>query len=223
VRGATKKKTENSKKKAENSTFKPLSTIFVPCLKIQEGHCPLPPMPTPMSPNFIFGGAASYVTNIAWSLRAEYMECMVKTRIRIPHNSQSPRFHISFWLSHILVYFLYFCPSFCPSWDRNIINKEGYGLDIIGVWKRGKCSLLNSLDSETTINEMPLISNIYSINLKHLIWNLIDLFCNFKLNFFRSPSIHSLDSIAREKLEVALTSKAETQSTPSSLSKTTQG
>jgi len=26
-----------------------------------------------------------------------------------------PRFHVPFWLSHILVYLFYFCPSFCPS------------------------------------------------------------------------------------------------------------
>jgi len=30
-------------------------------------------------------------------------------------------------LSHILVYLFYFRPSFCPSWDRSIINKESYG------------------------------------------------------------------------------------------------
>jgi len=47
--GATKKKTENCKKRAENSTFKPLSTIYVPCLKIQGATAPLcPPLPTPM-------------------------------------------------------------------------------------------------------------------------------------------------------------------------------
>jgi len=26
-----------------------------------------------------------------------------------------PRFHVPFWLSHILVYLFYLCPSFCPS------------------------------------------------------------------------------------------------------------
>jgi len=31
-----------------------------------------------------------------------------------------PRLHVSFWLSHILVYLFYFCPSFCLSWDRSI-------------------------------------------------------------------------------------------------------
>jgi len=30
-----------------------------------------------------------------------------------------PRFDVPFWLSHILVYLFYFCPRFCPSWDRN--------------------------------------------------------------------------------------------------------
>jgi len=47
------------------------------------------------------------------------------------------RFHDSFWLSHILVYLLYFCPS----WDRSIILKQGYGLDKKGTWKRGICVL----------------------------------------------------------------------------------
>jgi len=32
-----------------------------------------------------------------------------------------------FWLSHILVYLFYVCPSFCPSWDRSIVNKQSYG------------------------------------------------------------------------------------------------
>jgi len=34
-----------------------------------------------------------------------------------------PRFHVCFWLSHILVYLFYLCPS------QNIIkiNKQGYG------------------------------------------------------------------------------------------------
>jgi len=49
-----------------------------------------------------------------------------------------PRFHVPFWLSHILVCLFYFCPSFCPSWDRNIINKQRYGYDRKGTWKRGK-------------------------------------------------------------------------------------
>jgi len=26
-----------------------------------------------------------------------------------------PRFHVPFWLSYILVYLFYFCPSFCPN------------------------------------------------------------------------------------------------------------
>jgi len=26
-----------------------------------------------------------------------------------------PRFYVLFWLSHILVYIFYLCPSFCPS------------------------------------------------------------------------------------------------------------
>jgi len=37
-----------AKKRPKNSTFKPLSTIFVPCMKIQEGHAPCLPLPTPM-------------------------------------------------------------------------------------------------------------------------------------------------------------------------------
>jgi len=39
--GATEKKTKYSKKKLKNSTFKPLSTIIVPCIKIQGGTAPL--------------------------------------------------------------------------------------------------------------------------------------------------------------------------------------
>jgi len=31
-----------------------------------------------------------------------------------------PRFHVPFWLSYILVYFCYFCPSFCPSWETEV-------------------------------------------------------------------------------------------------------
>jgi len=31
------------------------------------------------------------------------------------------------------VYLLYFCPS----WDRSIIDKQGYGLDRKGSWKCG--------------------------------------------------------------------------------------
>jgi len=42
-----------------------------------------------------------------------------------------------FWLIHILVYLFYFCSSLCPSSDRSIINKQGYGLDRKGTWKRG--------------------------------------------------------------------------------------
>jgi len=38
--GGQQKKTEKQQKKAENITFKPLSTIFVPCLKIQGAHGP---------------------------------------------------------------------------------------------------------------------------------------------------------------------------------------
>jgi len=34
--------------------------------------------------------------------------------------------------------FIYFCPSLCPSWDRSVINKQSYGLDRKGTWKRGK-------------------------------------------------------------------------------------
>jgi len=48
--GATEKRLKNSNlKRPKNSTFKPLSTIFVPCLKIQGGggKRPLPPLPTP--------------------------------------------------------------------------------------------------------------------------------------------------------------------------------
>jgi len=32
---------------------------------------------------------------------------------------QLPRFQVPFWLSHILVYLFYFCPSFYSNWDRN--------------------------------------------------------------------------------------------------------
>jgi len=41
--GGQRKKDRKIAKKAENSTFKHLLTIFVPCLKIQGGHGPLPP------------------------------------------------------------------------------------------------------------------------------------------------------------------------------------
>jgi len=43
--GPPKNRTENRKKekRPKNSTFKPLSTIFVPCLKIQEATASLPP------------------------------------------------------------------------------------------------------------------------------------------------------------------------------------
>jgi len=34
-------------------------------------------------------------------------------------------FHVPFWLSHILVYLFYFCPSY----DISIINIQSYGLD----------------------------------------------------------------------------------------------
>jgi len=40
--GQRKKRPTNSKKTPKNSTFKPLSTIFVPFIKIQGGHDPLP-------------------------------------------------------------------------------------------------------------------------------------------------------------------------------------
>jgi len=33
-------------------------------------------------------------------------------------------FHVPFWLSYILVYLFYICPSFCCSWNRSIINKQ---------------------------------------------------------------------------------------------------
>jgi len=36
---------------------------------------------------------------------------------------QTPRFHVPFWLSHILVYSIYFTllwASFCLSWDWSI-------------------------------------------------------------------------------------------------------
>jgi len=39
---ATEKRPKNSKKTPKNSTIKPLSTIFVPCMKIQVGHSPPP-------------------------------------------------------------------------------------------------------------------------------------------------------------------------------------
>jgi len=32
-----------------------------------------------------------------------------------------PRFHVPFWLSRLLVYLFYFCPS------RSIVNKQSYG------------------------------------------------------------------------------------------------
>jgi len=35
-----------------------------------------------------------------------------------------PRIHVLFWLSYILVYLLYFCPSL---YDRNMTNKQSYG------------------------------------------------------------------------------------------------
>jgi len=31
----------------------------------------------------------------------------------------------------------YFYPTFCPSWSRSIINKQSYGNDRKGTWKRG--------------------------------------------------------------------------------------
>jgi len=40
-----------------------------------------------------------------------------------------PRFHVSFWLSHILVYLFYLNFSLCPSQDISKIDKQGYGLD----------------------------------------------------------------------------------------------
>jgi len=55
-----------------------------------------------------------------------------------------------FWLSYILVYLFYFCFSLCPSWNRNIINKQNYGSDRKVTWKRGNwfhcvCSQLKVL------------------------------------------------------------------------------
>jgi len=38
--GPTEKRPKNGKKTPKNSTFKPLSTIFVPCMKIQGGSRP---------------------------------------------------------------------------------------------------------------------------------------------------------------------------------------
>jgi len=37
-----------TKKRSKNSTIKPLSTIYVPCMKIQGVMASLPPLPTPM-------------------------------------------------------------------------------------------------------------------------------------------------------------------------------
>jgi len=46
--GPTEKRPKISKK-GQNSTFKTLFTIFIPCMKIQGGHTPPPPLiPTPM-------------------------------------------------------------------------------------------------------------------------------------------------------------------------------
>jgi len=47
-------------------------------------------------------------------------ELTLKPNIKIYSNfSRLPRFHVPFWLSHILIYFtLYYlslCPSLCPS------------------------------------------------------------------------------------------------------------
>jgi len=64
-------------------------------------------------------------------------------------NSLITRFHVSFWLSHNLAYLFYFCTSFCPTWDRSIINKamakaekgHGNGVKVIDDNKcRGLCS-----------------------------------------------------------------------------------
>jgi len=38
--------------------------------------------------------------------------------------SPLPCFHVPFWLNYIFVYLFYFFPSFCPSWDRSITNKQ---------------------------------------------------------------------------------------------------
>jgi len=43
LRGGNGKKTEKLQKRPKNSTINPLSTISVPCMKIQAGHVPLPP------------------------------------------------------------------------------------------------------------------------------------------------------------------------------------
>jgi len=45
---------------------------------------------------------------------------------------QLARFSVPFWLFHIFLY------SFYTSYNRSIINKQGYGLDRKGTWKRGK-------------------------------------------------------------------------------------
>jgi len=42
--GANGKKDRKMPKKTENNAIKPLSTIFVPCIKIQGGTAPLPPV-----------------------------------------------------------------------------------------------------------------------------------------------------------------------------------
>jgi len=52
---------------------------------------------------------------------------------------QIPCFHVLFWLSHILVLFiLVYALAYAKLWHKYIINKQGYGLDWKGSWKRGK-------------------------------------------------------------------------------------
>jgi len=65
---------------------------------------------------------------------SESIATVTKTRLFVSLNSshytetfQLHRFYVPFWLRHTLVYLFYLCPSFCPSWDRSIINKQSYG------------------------------------------------------------------------------------------------
>jgi len=62
------KKDRKIAKKAENSTFKPLSTIFVPCWKIQGGHGP--PFPAADAHDYAINGMSSLTfngkTGVAW-------------------------------------------------------------------------------------------------------------------------------------------------------------
>jgi len=46
--GGNGKKDRKIAKTPKNSTFKPFSNIFAPCIKIQGGMTPRPPLPTPM-------------------------------------------------------------------------------------------------------------------------------------------------------------------------------